>query len=35
MLSIPASKGFEIGQGFKCCSMRGSEHNDVFVIDGE
>lgn len=28
MLSIPASKGFEIGCGFKAAQMRGSEHND-------
>lgn len=28
MLSIPASKGFEIGSGFKAASMKGSEHND-------
>lgn len=31
MLSIPASKGFEIGCGFDAASMRGSEHNDSFV----
>jgi len=31
MLSIPASKGFEIGSGFAGTTMRGSEHNDVFV----
>lgn len=35
MMSIPASKGFEIGSGFACVSMRGSEHNDAFVkVDG-
>ena len=28
MLSIPASKGFEIGSGFGAASMKGSEHND-------
>jgi chorismate synthase len=28
MLSIPASKGFEIGSGFAAAKMRGSEHND-------
>ncbi len=27
MLSIPASKGFEIGEGFGAAKMRGSEHN--------
>jgi chorismate synthase len=31
MLSIPASKGFEIGEGFAAAKMRGSEHNDSFV----
>jgi len=30
MLSIPATKGFEIGEGFSSCSMKGSEHNDPF-----
>jgi|TARA_R110000782_G_scaffold259894_1_gene350874 chorismate synthase len=30
MLSINASKGFEIGSGFGCMNMKGSEHNDVF-----
>ena len=33
MLSIPASKGFEIGSGFASCSMKGSEHNDPFDKD--
>ncbi len=31
MLSIPASKGFEIGEGFAAADMHGSEHNDSFV----
>lgn len=31
MLSIPATKGFEIGSGFRGVSQRGSEHNDMFV----
>ena len=30
MLSIPASKGFEIGEGFNSSSMLGSSHNDAF-----
>ncbi|HEY1107981.1 MAG TPA: chorismate synthase [Opitutaceae bacterium] len=30
MLSLPATKGFEIGSGFAGARMRGSEHNDVF-----
>lgn len=32
MLSINASKGFEIGSGFKGAELKGSEHNDAFVI---
>jgi chorismate synthase len=35
MLSIPASKGFEIGSGFDGTRMKGSEHNDVFVRKGD
>ena len=31
MLSLPATKGFEIGSGFEGTLLRGSEHNDVFV----
>lgn len=31
MFSIPAVKGFEIGDGFALVGMRGSEANDVFV----
>lgn len=31
MLSIPASKGFEIGSGFQAAQMRGSENNDRFI----
>ncbi len=31
MLSIPATKGFEIGSGFAAARMRGSAHNDLFV----
>jgi len=30
MMSIPASKGFEIGSGFAAATMRGSEHNDLW-----
>ncbi len=33
MLSINASKGFEIGSGFSCVSKKGSEHNDEFYIE--
>ena len=31
MMGINAVKGFEYGSGFSCISMRGSEHNDVFI----
>lgn len=34
MLSLPAAKGFEIGSGFAGAAMRGSEHNDPFVLEG-
>ncbi len=30
MLSLPATKGFEIGSGFAGSLLRGSEHNDLF-----
>ncbi|MDT8440090.1 MAG: chorismate synthase [Desulfuromonadales bacterium] len=32
MLSLPATKGFEIGSGFAGTRLRGSEHNDPFVV---
>ncbi|MFO7870084.1 MAG: chorismate synthase [Kiritimatiellia bacterium] len=32
MLSIPAARGFEAGSGFASAKMRGSEHNDLFVM---
>jgi chorismate synthase len=35
MLSINAVKGFEIGSGFSSLGMTGSEHNDVFLSNGE
>jgi len=36
MLSLPASKGFEIGEGFLSAAMRGSEHNDPFrMVQGK
>jgi chorismate synthase len=31
MLSLPATKGFEIGSGFAGVRLKGSQHNDVFV----
>jgi chorismate synthase len=30
MLSLPATKGFEIGSGFAGSLLKGSEHNDLF-----
>lgn len=34
MLSIPATKGFEIGSGFGAARMCGSAHNDAFTARG-
>ena len=34
MLSIPATKGFEIGSGFDGSLKLGSEHNDIFINKG-
>ncbi|MEO0409722.1 MAG: chorismate synthase, partial [Cyanobacteria bacterium P01_A01_bin.135] len=33
VMSLPASKGFEIGSGFAGTALTGSEHNDEFYID--
>ena len=35
MLSINAVKGFEIGSGFAAIQMKGSDHNDQFLPDGQ
>jgi chorismate synthase len=35
MLSLPASKGFEIGSGFAGTDLTGIEHNDEFYMDGD
>jgi chorismate synthase len=35
VMSINATKGFELGSGFAGASMRGSQHNDAFVAHGE
>jgi chorismate synthase len=32
VLSLPATKGFEIGSGFAGAALKGSEHNDAFRI---
>jgi len=33
MLSLPATRGFEIGEGFAATRMRGSQHNDPFTFE--
>ncbi len=33
MLSLPATKGFEIGSGFAGAALKGSEHNDAFRME--
>lgn len=33
IMSIPATKGFEIGSGFRGVEMAGSVHNDMFKKD--
>lgn len=33
MMSLPATKGFEIGSGFSSTKMHGSEHNDEFYME--
>ncbi len=35
LFSIPAVKGVEFGRGFEIASMKGSEANDPFRMDGE
>ena len=35
MMSINAAKGFEYGSGFKGTTMKGSEHNDAFYMEGD
>lgn len=36
MMGIPGARGFEIGEGFRSCRMKGSEHNDLIgFADGE
>ena len=35
MLSLPASKGFEIGSGFDGTYLTGIEHNDEFIMDSD
>jgi chorismate synthase len=35
MMSLPATKGFEIGSGFGGTRLTGREHNDEFYMDGQ
>lgn len=35
MLSLPATKGFEVGSGFGGTLLTGREHNDPFYLEGE
>lgn len=35
MLSINAVKGFEIGSGFEGVKLRGSQHNDPFIVNND
>ena len=35
LFGIPAVRGVSFGTGFAAAGMRGSEHNDPFVMDGE
>lgn len=35
VMSLPASKGFEVGSGFAGTLLTGSEHNDEFYLDAD
>jgi chorismate synthase len=35
VMSLPASKGFEIGSGFAGTDLTGQEHNDEFYMEGD
>ena len=35
MMSLPATKGFEIGSGFSGTQMTGLEHNDLFYMESD
>jgi chorismate synthase len=35
VLSLPASKGFEIGSGFAGTDLTGRAHNDEYYMDGD
>jgi chorismate synthase len=34
LMSLPATRGFEVGDGFAAARLRGSAHNDPFYRDG-
>lgn len=33
MLTLPATKGFEMGEGFAAAALRGSQHNDTYASE--
>ncbi|MBO5938395.1 MAG: chorismate synthase [Clostridia bacterium] len=35
LFGIPAVKGVEFGNGFACATLRGSQNNDAFTLDGD
>ncbi len=35
MMTLPATKGVEIGSGFSSVAMSGSEHNDIFTMKND
>lgn len=35
LMSLPASKGFEVGSGFAGTLLKGTEHNDAFRADND
>lgn len=35
MLSLPATKGFEVGSGFDGTQLTGAEHNDAYYMEGD
>lgn len=35
MISLPATKGFEVGSGFSGTKLTGREHNDHFYMEGD
>ena len=35
VFGVPAVKGIEFGSGFDCALMTGTQHNDLFYLDGD